>query len=80
MPLAGTIHGQSDPFAPTQWSVILAAGRSQANPELARAALGQLGQTSWAPLYTFVRRRGFSSPDAQDLTPLFICRKKRKGL
>lgn len=72
MPLPGTIHGQSDPFAPTQWSVILAAGRSQANPEVAQAALAQLCQTYWAPLYTFVRSRGSSPHDAQDLTQSFF--------
>ena len=72
MPLPGTIHGQSDPFAPTQWSVILAAGRSQVNPEVAQAALGQLCQTYWAPLYTFVRCRGSSSHDAQDITQSFF--------
>ncbi len=70
--LPGTIHGQSDPFAPTQWSVILAAGQSQANPELAQAALAQLCQTYWAPLYTFVRSRGSSPHDAQDLTQGFF--------
>ena len=59
-------------FAPTQWSVILAAGRSQVNPEVAQAALAQLCQTYWAPLYTFVRHRGYSSHDAQDLTQSFF--------
>jgi RNA polymerase sigma factor (sigma-70 family) len=72
MPLPGTIHGEGDPFAPTQWSVILTAGRSQANPELAQAALAQLCQTYWAPLYTFVRTRGSSPHDAQDLTQSFF--------
>jgi RNA polymerase sigma-70 factor (ECF subfamily) len=71
-PLPGTIHGGSDPFAPTQWSVILAAGRSQANPEVAQAALAQLCQTYWAPLYTFVRSRGHAVHDAQDLTQSFF--------
>jgi RNA polymerase sigma factor (sigma-70 family) len=71
-PLPGTIHGQSDPFAPTHWSVILAAGRSEAEPELARAALAQLCQTYWAPLYTFVRSRGHAVHDAQDLTQSFF--------
>jgi RNA polymerase sigma-70 factor (ECF subfamily) len=72
MPLPGTIHGESDPFAPTQWSVILAAGRSQANPGVAQAALGQLCQMYWAPLYTFVRSRGSSPHDAQDRTQSFF--------
>jgi DNA-directed RNA polymerase specialized sigma24 family protein len=70
--LPGTAHGQSDPFAPTHWSVILAAGESQADPEFARAALAQLCETYWAPLYTFVRSRGHSMHDAQDLTQAFF--------
>lgn len=72
MTLPETIHGESDPFAPTQWSVVLAAGESQANPALAQSALGQLCQTYWAPLYTFVRSRGSSPHDAQDLTQSFF--------
>ncbi|MGI8955463.1 MAG: RNA polymerase sigma factor [Chthoniobacterales bacterium] len=71
-PSPGTIHGQSEPFPPTHWSVILAAGRSEAEPELARAALAQLCQTYWAPLYTFVRSRGHAVHDAQDLTQSFF--------
>ena len=71
-PLVRTIHGPGDPFAPTQWSVILAAGRSQAEPEIAQAALAQLCQTYWAPLYTFVRSRGHAAPDAEDLTQNFF--------
>jgi len=70
--LAETIHGQSDTFAPTHWSVVLAAGESQAAPEIARAALAQLCQTYWAPLYSFVRSRGNSMHDAQDLTQSFF--------
>jgi RNA polymerase sigma factor (sigma-70 family) len=52
--------------------VILTAGRSEAEPELARAALAQLCQTYWAPLYTFVRSRGHAVHDAQDLTQSFF--------
>jgi RNA polymerase sigma factor (sigma-70 family) len=71
-PLAGTVHGQSDPFAPTHWSVIVAAGKSQAAPEAAKDALAQLCETYWAPLYAFVRSRGYSLHDAQDLTQGFF--------
>lgn len=70
--LPGTLHGASEPFAPTHWSVILAAGESQVAPETARAALAELCQTYWAPLYTFVRSRGHSAHDAQDLTQDFF--------
>ena len=71
-PLPATIRGQSEPFAPTHWSVILAAGRSESEPEVAGAALAQLCQTYWAPLYTFVRSRGHAVHDAQDLTQSFF--------
>ena len=71
-PLPGTIRGQSEPFAPTQWSVVLAAGESQSAPEAARTALAQLCQTYWPPLYTFVRSRGYAVHDAQDLTQSFF--------
>ncbi len=71
-PLPGTIRGQGDPFAPTQWSVVLAAGGTQAEPEAARNALAQLCQTYWPPLYTFVRSRGYAVHDAQDLTQSFF--------
>lgn len=70
--LAGTIYGQNDPFAATQWSMILAAGESQADPESSRVALAQLCETYWPPLYTFARGRGYSVHDAQDLTQGFF--------
>src|SRR5213083_1111344 len=72
MTVAGNGHGQSDLFPPTHWSMVLAAGRSQAEPEIARAALAQLCQTYWAPLYSFVRSRGYTVHDAQDLTQSFF--------
>ena len=71
-PLPGTIRGGSDPFAPTQWSVVLAAGESQSTPEAAHIALAQLCQTYWPPLYSFVRSRGYAVHDAQDLTQSFF--------
>jgi DNA-directed RNA polymerase specialized sigma24 family protein len=70
--LTETAHGQSDPFAPTHWSVIAAAAESQISPEIARAALAQLCQTYWSPLYSFVRSRGYSLHDAQDQTQSFF--------
>ncbi len=70
--LTETAPGQSDPFAPTHWSVIAAAAESQDSPEIARAALAELCQIYWPPLYSFVRSRGYSMHDAQDLTQSFF--------
>jgi RNA polymerase sigma-70 factor (ECF subfamily) len=70
--LAGNGRRQSDLFPSTQWSVVLAAGKSQAEPQLAHAALAELCQIYWAPLYSFVRSRGYAVHDAQDLTQSFF--------
>jgi RNA polymerase sigma-70 factor (ECF subfamily) len=69
---AGTVYGRADAFATTHWSVILAAGKTQTDPEIARDALAQLCQTYWPPLYTYVRAHGYSVHDAQDLTQDFF--------
>jgi RNA polymerase sigma factor (sigma-70 family) len=61
-----------DLFPSTHWSVVLAAGRTQAEPDVAGAALAELCQTYWAPLYGFVRSRGYTVHDAQDLTQSFF--------
>lgn len=70
--LPATAYGQADPFTATQWSVIVAASETKADPEISRAALAQLCQTYWPPLYTYVRARGYPRHDAQDLTQGFF--------
>jgi RNA polymerase sigma-70 factor (ECF subfamily) len=57
-------------FATTQWSVVLAAGRS-GGPD-ASTALAQLCEVYWYPLYAYVRRRVPSVHEAQDLTQAFF--------
>jgi RNA polymerase sigma-70 factor (ECF subfamily) len=59
-------------FVTTHWSVVLTAGRSDTTR--ARAALENLCQAYWYPLYAYVRRRGHSPEDAQDLTQTFFAR------
>ena len=59
-------------FQATHWSVILAAGAQGGKQDLAHGALAQLCQTYWAPLYGFIRGRGYSLHDAQDLTQGFF--------
>jgi len=70
--LARTGNGRSDFFPATHWSVVVAAGRSQIDPQIAQAALAELCQTYWTPLYSFVRSRGYTVEDAQDLTQSFF--------
>ncbi len=62
--------GASPLFATTRWSVLLAA-KSQNSPEAA-AALEQLCQTYWYPVYAQVRRRGHSPEESEDLTQAFF--------
>ena len=50
--------------------MVLAAGHRE--PGRARAALATLCQTYWYPLYAYVRHRGHSPHDAQDLTQAFF--------
>jgi RNA polymerase sigma-70 factor (ECF subfamily) len=59
-------------FATTHWSVVLDAGANE-TPR-ARAALTSLCRAYWYPLYAYVRRRGYTAPDAQDLTQEFFAR------
>jgi RNA polymerase sigma-70 factor (ECF subfamily) len=51
---------------------VLTAGRSDTTR--AQDALAKLCQTYWHPLYAYVRRRGYSPEDAQDLTQEFFAR------
>jgi len=61
-----------DRFVTTRWSVILSCADSQASTQTARDALTHLCQTYWRPIFAFVCRRGYSVPDAQDLTQDFF--------
>jgi RNA polymerase sigma factor (sigma-70 family) len=65
-------EGPSDVFPSTHWSVVFAAGRGETEPQMAGAALAELCQGYWAPLYGFVRSRGHTVHDAQDLTQSFF--------
>jgi RNA polymerase sigma factor (sigma-70 family) len=62
--------GKHPVFATTHWSVVLRAG--QADTTRAQDALAKLCTTYWYPLYAYVRRRGYSAHDAQDLTQAFF--------
>jgi RNA polymerase sigma-70 factor (ECF subfamily) len=66
-----------DIFATTHWTVVLAAG-GHATPQAA-AALEQLCQTYWFPLYAYIRRRGHAKTEAEDLTQTFFTRLLEKN-
>lgn len=57
-------------FATTHWSVVLATADGD-SPQ-GSAALEDLCRTYWYPLFVYVRRRGHSPEDAQDLTQQFF--------
>ena len=61
-------------FATTHWSLVVAAQTDEASQTRARRALEELCHGYWYPLYAFVRNRGYSSSDAQDLTQSFFAR------
>jgi RNA polymerase sigma-70 factor (ECF subfamily) len=64
-------------FPTTRLSLVLvAAGEPD---DASREALATLCRAYWQPLYEFVRRRGYSHEEAQDLTQGFIARVLEKN-
>jgi RNA polymerase sigma factor (sigma-70 family) len=59
-------------FPTTQWTLVFSAG-SAADPQN-RDALAALCSSYWYPIYAYIRRRGSSAQDAQDLTQEFFTR------
>jgi len=70
MPDSDAIPFREARFNTTHWSVVLTAGHFS-NPG-ASAALEELCQAYWFPLYGFVRRQGYCPTDAEDLTQGFF--------
>ena len=66
-----------DIFATTHWTLVLAAGR-RSTPQSDRA-LEDLCRAYWFPLYAYVRRRGHTREDAEDLTQAFFARFLQKN-
>ncbi len=61
-------------FATTHWSLVVAARPDEVSRTRAHRALEALCEAYWYPLYAFVRHRGYSSDDAQDVTQSFFTR------
>jgi len=64
-------------FPVTRWSVVLEA---RGDGQSAAAALADLCEAYWYPLYCFVRRKGRSPEDAEDLTQAFFGRLIEKDI
>ena len=60
-------------FLTTRWSCVLAAGEAS-DLERARAALAELCEGYWWPLYAYARRRGWTAEDASDVVQAFFAR------
>jgi len=58
-------------FVTTRWSLLRPRYASGA-PSKIDPGLAQLCQIYWRPIFTFIYRRGYSAPDAQDLTQEFF--------
>lgn len=65
-------HSSQGRFATTQWTMVLAAGKGESSQ--AEKALAALCQTYWYPLYAYIRRRGHSATEAEDLTQEYFFR------
>lgn len=72
--LAVSDHGR---FDTTRWSLVIAAG-GDVNPQ-AHEALEALCRIYWPPIYSYLRRRGKSSQDAEDLTQSFFLKLLERG-
>lgn len=66
-----TLAGPSD-FPTTRWTLVVTAGDPQRKE--ARSALVSLCERYWYPLYAYLRRRGYSADQAEDLTQGFFIR------
>jgi RNA polymerase sigma factor (sigma-70 family) len=67
--ISGDAHRGPAAFTTTHWSVVLEA---QGQSPAAQQALEMLCRTYWRPIYTFIRREGTGSDEAEDLTQEFF--------
>jgi RNA polymerase sigma-70 factor (ECF subfamily) len=66
----------SSPFPATRWTIVSAA---QGEGARAERALNELCGLYWMPVYSFIRRKGNSPADAEDLTQGFFAELLERG-
>jgi DNA-directed RNA polymerase specialized sigma24 family protein len=66
----GTLQEGGASFATTHWSIV--AQSALTDIPKAQNAIAKLCEAYWPPIYSFIRRRGYSPSDAQDLTQSFF--------
>lgn len=72
IPQPSSTAAPGDIFVTTRWTVVLTAG--QRHTPQADRALEELCRAYWFPLYAYVRRRGHTKEDAEDLVQAFFAR------
>lgn len=70
MPRQTSSEGGNNHFRTTRWSLVLLSAQSKAAGS--KEAFAELCRLYWYPLYGFIRHRGYSPEDAQDLTQGFF--------
>ena len=71
-----TVDHAARRFPTTSWTLIATAARESGN---AQSALANLCEAYWYPVYAFIRRRGHSREDAEDLCQEFFARVLQDG-
>jgi RNA polymerase sigma-70 factor (ECF subfamily) len=72
------VASRSVNFPSTHWSRVIAAG-DRAAPE-AHAALAELCEAYWYPIYALIRRRGYRSEESRELAQDYFTRLAEKGV
>lgn len=65
------IANRSPRFAETRWTLIFAVQQSD-DTEVSARSMNEICLMYWYPLYAYVRRRGYTSTDAEDVVQSFF--------
>jgi len=71
-----TVEDDPRRFPTTSWTMVSAAGRQSSG---SADALNKLCGAYWLPVYAFIRRRGYSREESEDLSQAFFTRVLEHG-